>query len=951
MLSATINPRSIARYLGAAKGDVILYNPVDCTRLGDGATTTFSLDSEGVPTVVGVNGTLGYPWGAYECGIKFNGTAETATVHHTEDATIRASFSFNLDANGWTDITPPSGARLIYVNPDITGFVIDGQDETSYDNSPTTEGTFAGGTGHAVSDVITVTNGTTVTVDAVDGGNAVTQFTVDATADTGGNAATNTLSQTGTTGSGTGFSLTLDTDNLRTAANQGPAGNDTDFYIMGTNDPAGGWKTPTNMPNCYETMAEAYADMRDGNADYMLLYDGAVHAPTAKISFNGKSGVSASQRLMITSFGAAGTGRAHINPPTTHTDDILELFAEEFIGFTDLDIYPTWHDPTHGDWNGWGVDTPPGRAIVIYTGGGAIDPELSGMKGILIENCRIRYCGGGISATGQSGLHDCIIRRNVIEWNFDEGGRAHGFSFGGRREDPLEYPVWSYYIGENFIDHNGWYNQVYDISGTATSGGTTTLTDTGAFTGLTLDTVYLADTSNGGNTTIVSNTNDTITFNSAANVDFTGGGNYQIGQVGVEDNAQGQATAFNHNFYVRYSGPGAIVEKNVISRSSSISLKNTSDTAGTHYLINGQTEVNYNSAGNNGNFTGGTGWIAGDVGETITVTYGSVITIDAVSGGAVTEFTVDSSADSGGVALYGTVSQTSTTGSGTGFSLTIDLNNGDSVEELDANNHPTDSLIKQYNLINDCEVGIFGGGNVDLSTGPRFNALRDCCNVIINMGASNPTQREVGWGSRCQDWRNGFIGGNIALNTSAVATNGPDGFALAGHCVNFVMAKNVSYNCGQGSTAANTGAVSFSPVTYQTSRAAAGFQDVYVIKNDFVDSDGSKIVGNFPASAAEFTMTDNRYDFTIADASATYVDSVNTSFSSYLTASGETGSKQTITYSNASATIETYQTFRGGTATIAAFLAECVGQSKTSWDDTLLGDAIYGYFIEAFTDA
>lgn len=100
--------------------------------------------------------------------------------------------------------------RFEMVTPLVTA-----QDETSYDNSPTTEGTFAGGTGHAVSDVITLDDEwTTVTVDAVSGG-VVTQFTVDSTK--GRSAVSGTaMTQSSTTGSGTGFSLTPDIDNIVT---------------------------------------------------------------------------------------------------------------------------------------------------------------------------------------------------------------------------------------------------------------------------------------------------------------------------------------------------------------------------------------------------------------------------------------------------------------------------------------------------------------------------------------------------------------------------------------------------------------------------------------------------------------------------------------------------------------------------------------------------------------
>lgn len=83
-------------------------------------------------------------------------------------------------------------------------------DQTEADYSAS----FTAGSGHAVGDVITLASGRAqVTVEAVSGG-AVTQFTVteiDHTdlVDTG-----ETLSQSATTGSGTGFDITLDADNI-----------------------------------------------------------------------------------------------------------------------------------------------------------------------------------------------------------------------------------------------------------------------------------------------------------------------------------------------------------------------------------------------------------------------------------------------------------------------------------------------------------------------------------------------------------------------------------------------------------------------------------------------------------------------------------------------------------------------------------------------------------------
>ena len=98
-------------------------------------------------------------------------------------------------------------------NIQSNGVPINAQDETSYNGSPGTEGSFAGGASHAASNVITMERGFSVTVDAVSGG-AVTEFTVSNSNCEGPVRAGETVVQTSTTGSGTGFEITFGTDNV-----------------------------------------------------------------------------------------------------------------------------------------------------------------------------------------------------------------------------------------------------------------------------------------------------------------------------------------------------------------------------------------------------------------------------------------------------------------------------------------------------------------------------------------------------------------------------------------------------------------------------------------------------------------------------------------------------------------------------------------------------------------
>ena len=86
----------------------------------------------------------------------------------------------------------------------------------------------------------------------------------------------------------------------------------------------------------------------------------------------------------------------------------------------------------------------------------------------------------------------------------------------------------------------------------------------------------------------------------------------------------------------------------------------------------GQNETNYDGSGSNGSFVGGDGaggtaYVAAD---TITLTDGTVITVDTINAnGDVTEFTVTTAGNSAAVAGVA-IAQDTTSGTGTGFTLT-----------------------------------------------------------------------------------------------------------------------------------------------------------------------------------------------------------------------------------------------------------------------------------------
>ena len=92
----------------------------------------------------------------------------------------------------------------------------------------------------------------------------------------------------------------------------------------------------------------------------------------------------------------------------------------------------------------------------------------------------------------------------------------------------------------------------------------------------------------------------------------------------------------------------------------------------TYQLIDGVSEALYDGIGSNGSFTGGSGYSGG---ETITLSNGSTVSVDSLGpGGAVDEFTVLTTGSRVEIGQELTQASVSGTSTGTGFTLTPNLN-------------------------------------------------------------------------------------------------------------------------------------------------------------------------------------------------------------------------------------------------------------------------------------
>ena len=168
---------------------------------------------------------------------------------------------------------------------------------------------------------------------------------------------------------------------------------------------------------------------------------------------------------------------------------------------------------------------------------------------------------------------------------------------------------------------------------------------------------------------IVTNASDgTITGSGGASLDLSGTAITDlIGADGAEGGLAGDSIAITAGSGNATSGDGGAV---IISSGDGVTRT---------ILIGGsvQDETDYDGVGSNGVFVGGDGvggtaYVAAD---TITLSDGSLITVDVVDGdGDVTDFTVTTS---GGTTVTAgvTLTQSSTSGTGTAFTLTPELAN------------------------------------------------------------------------------------------------------------------------------------------------------------------------------------------------------------------------------------------------------------------------------------
>jgi hypothetical protein len=241
------------------------------------------------------------------------------------------------------------------------------------------------------------------------------------------------------------------------------------------------------------------------------------------------------------------------------------------------------------------------------------------------------------------------------------------------------------------------------------------------------------------------------------------------------------------------------------------------------------------------------------------------------------------------------------------------------------------NLLVENNFYIEGEVGISCGGNSNDALRFVDVTIRD--NVLMHIGRTQPTNRGLAWYLDVQDWDGGTIANNLFLHQPMLDNS--YGISLAGSTErNVSISGNVFYGIQEVS------------MDIDVSNSES---NITVDSNELQDpTEGSRlIIQTGPFSNVAYT--NNKY-YSNASASAWFLtNGTSRSYSSWVTASGETGSSSgAIAYPAPGRNEVTYQASLGGTATFAAFVAEARLQAKNYWRPEYAAPAVNDYMRAGF---
>lgn len=104
------------------------------------------------------------------------------------------------------------------------------------------------------------------------------------------------------------------------------------------------------------------------------------------------------------------------------------------------------------------------------------------------------------------------------------------------------------------------------------------------------------------------------------------------------------------------------------------------------------------------------------------------------------------------------------------------------------------NILLDNNLYIEGEVGISLGGNKDQNDGARWRDIYVINNVMMHLGRTKPTGRELGWGLGVSDWQSGLVRGNVFKSWGSPENKNNYAIQSIGHTVNVQYSENIIYD-------------------------------------------------------------------------------------------------------------------------------------------------------------
>ncbi|MAG18196.1 MAG: hypothetical protein CL944_01845 [Candidatus Diapherotrites archaeon] len=249
----------------------------------------------------------------------------------------------------------------------------------------------------------------------------------------------------------------------------------------------------------------------------------------------------------------------------------------------------------------------------------------------------------------------------------------------------------------------------------------------------------------------------------------------------------------------------------------------------------------------------------------------------------------------------------------------------------------SENITIENNLYAEGSVGISIGGNTNERF--RFKNVTITDNVLTDIGRTNPEGRNFGWGIDLQDHDTALVSNNYIIhqiwgNSFAINMGGDSQ-------KDSVVENNLVYDFYTGTSERGLFRIAADP----------DWINATIRNNNLQNTTGSSVI-RFLGDFTKTTFSGNNY-FSIADPSAWFlIQDVGSSYSDWLTASGETDSTTNETiFTDPTRNIDLYHGSLGKTATLEAFITEAKKQSKFNWKEEYTADAVNTWIRAGFTPA